>query len=171
MAAGRAAEEIILSWLATAPWVIGVEDLRSLRVMREADVDCSISISDGRVTLAEIKSDRHLDLSGNFNFEVLRINHTAPQEKAAVLGWSARTPARLILFFAPTTNRIHLIGADEFRRSLQGYTDEARRNTRLHYVETDAIKSTINILIPDRFVTAMPSYKVFDLPSKTTAAE
>ena len=101
MEAGRNAEEVVLQWLAEQPWVIGVEDLRSLRVMREADVDCSCQLIDGRNSLLEIKSDRHLGCSGNFLFEVLRINHTAPPNKACVLGWSARSPALQLAYYAP----------------------------------------------------------------------
>lgn len=163
MAAGKAAEEAVLSWLQQAPWVVGIEDLRSLRVMREADVDCSVTLIDGRVTLAEIKSDRHLGKSGNFLFETLRINHTAPPEKAMVLGWSARSPARQLLYYAPSFRAVHSILMDEFRRAMQGYTEESRRKTRFDYVETDTIKSTVNILIPDRFVRAMPSYKQYSI--------
>jgi hypothetical protein len=54
---------------------------------------------------------------------------------------------------------------DEFRRAAQGYTEIARKQTRIDYVPTDAIKSTVNILIPERFVVAMPSYKKFELPA------
>lgn len=163
MADGKKAEEKVLGWLAREPWVIGVEDLRSLRQMREADVDCSVALIDGRVTLAEIKSDRHLGVSGNFLFEVLRINHTAPPEKAVTLGWSSRTPARQILYYAPACDVVHSILADEFRRAMQAYTDVTRKGSRIDYVETDRIKSTINILIPSRFVEAMTSYRKYEL--------
>lgn len=163
MAAGKRAEEIVLEWLMTRPWVVDVEDLRPYRPMREADVDCSIALTDGRVTLAEIKSDRHLGVSKNFLFEVLRINHTAPPDAAVKLGWSARSPARYGLLYAPVTKIIHKISMDDYRAALQDYTKEVRRKTNISYVETDRIKSTVNILIPERFVTVMPSYKPFPL--------
>ena len=163
MKAGKEAEEIVLAWLLERPWVVGVEDLRSYRVMREADVDCGIRLADGRITLAEIKSDRHLGTTDNFVFESLRINHTAPPDRSITLGWSARTPAKNILYYAPTFKKLHAIETDEFRRAMQGYTAEARKKTNINYVETDNIKSTVNILIPSRFVTAMPSYRAYDL--------
>lgn len=163
MAAGKRAEEVVLAWLTKRPWVIGVADLRDLRVMQEADCDCSVSLLDGRITLAEIKSDRHLGSSGNFLFESLRLNHTAPPDRAVTLGWSARTPARLLLYYAPQPNSVHLISTDDFRRSLQQYTDKCRKSSRISYVETDKIKSTINILIPAEYVIAMPSYRLYKL--------
>jgi hypothetical protein len=167
MAAGNKAEKTVMAWLRKRPWVVGVDDLRALRVMREADVDCSITLADGRVTLAEIKSDRHLNNLAtedkNFLFEVLRINHTAPAERAVTLGWSARTPALRILYFSPEDMRLHCIATEEFRRALQDYTKEARKLTKISYVPTDCIKSTVNILIPKRFVIAMPSYRAYNI--------
>lgn len=167
MKAGKKAEDIVIDWLTLQPWVIGVDDLRSLKVMREADVDCSVSLVDGRVTLAEIKSDRHIGRSGNFLFEVLRINHTCSADKVVTLGWSAKTPARYLLYYAPFNHTIHKIGMDEFRLACQAYTKSARRHTNLNYVETDAIKSTVNILIPEHYVTRFDSYKAFKLEEET----
>jgi hypothetical protein len=161
MAAGRASEEIVLAWLARRPWVIGVEDLRSLRQMREADVDCGVSLIDGRNTLAEIKSDAHLDRSGNFWFEVLRVNHTAPPDRSVTLGWSARSPARVLIFHAPSSRKIHVIPMDQFRTAMQGYTVSTRKFC-LNIVPTDCIKSTVNILIPAHHVVTQPGYKNYD---------
>lgn len=163
MEAGKLAEGIVLNWLNARPWVIGTEDLRSLRVMREADVDCSISLSDGRITLAEIKSDRHLGRSGNYVFECLRINHTAPPQSAVTLGWSARSPARLLLLYAPSVNQIHVVSMDDFRTATQAYTREARQRSRVNYVPTDVIKSTVNILVPAKYVQNSESFRVYEL--------
>jgi len=152
MKAGQAAEARVLGWLEVHSGVIGVEDLRGLRQMREADVDCSVQLVDGRMVLAEIKSDWHLGVSGNVLFETLRINHTAPPDRAVTLGWSARTPARWILYYAPQKDCIYQISTDDLRSGLQAYTSELRSRSRLSYVETDRIKSTVNVLIPERFV-------------------
>jgi len=52
MEAGRYAEDVVMPWLMTRPWVLGVDDLRNFRPTQEADVDVSIRLTDGRVTLA-----------------------------------------------------------------------------------------------------------------------
>jgi hypothetical protein len=163
MAVGKRAEDIILAWLEAHPDVIGVEDLRPLRVMRDADVDCSIRLMDGTVTLAEIKSDAHLGRSGNMLFEVLRINHTCVTDRSATLGWSARSPAIWLLYYAPHTNQIYRIRMSEFREAMQEYTKANRKSTRIDYVPTDSIKSTVNILIPAVFVKNKPSFSVHSL--------
>lgn len=148
MDVGKNAEKVVMEWLSNNPYVIGVNDLRSLREMREADVDCSLQLSDGRVVLAEIKSDYHLGVSGNVLFEMLRINHTSPPDRAVTLGWSGRSPAKWLLFYAPQSDSLYKCEFTELRRAFQKYTSESRKNTRIDYVVTDAIKSTVNALIP-----------------------
>lgn len=146
--AGQHAEEIVLAFLRERPDIIGVDDLRDLRVMRETDVDCTIKTADGRVTLAEIKSDAHLGVSGNVLFEVLRINHTCISERACTLGWAARSPATYFLYYAPMVNSIYQCRAGALRTVFQHYSRQQRSKTVLHWVDTDAIKSTLNALIP-----------------------
>ena len=160
MEAGRVAEEVCMAFIRSNPKVVKLEDTRDLRVMREADVDCAIHLYNGRCLLAEIKSDKHLGVTGNVLFEVLRINHTCKPETACVLGWSARSPAQWLLYYAPSVQRIYLGDFRDFRAAFQAYTKAARRGTRLDYVETDAIKSTVNVLIP--WEHCKDVFKVYD---------
>jgi len=148
MAAGKYAEAICLEFVKRSPSVLAIEDTRNLRVLREADVDCVMHLYDGRCHLAEFKSDAHLGVTGNVLFEVLRVNHTAPPEKSCVLGWSARSPAKFLLYFAPEKRCIYLCTFDGLRGAFQRYTRDQRKRTRLDWVNTDSIKSTVNVLIP-----------------------
>lgn len=155
MAAGVKAQNIVLDFLRKRPDVIGVDDLSQLKVMQEADVDCMIKTRDGLVTLAEIKSDRYIGKSGNVLFEVLRINHTAMPDHCLTLGWSARTPAKYLIYYSPDLHNLYVITADNLRRAMQKYTSENRKASNISYVETDAIKSTVNILIPEKYCKFM----------------
>lgn len=148
MEVGKKAESIVMSWAKNHPGVLGVEDLTHLRPLQEADVDCSIKTIDGTVTLAEIKSDKYIKPEGNVLFEVLRINHTAPHDKSVTLGWTARSPATWILYYSPTLNTIFQCRFSDLRKVFQSHTHKKRSRTRISYVSTDSIKSTINILIP-----------------------
>lgn len=148
---GNKAEEIVLKFLRDCPWVIGVDDWRNLRAVQEADVDCAIKTRDGRVTLAEIKSDKHLGVSGNVLFEMLRINHTCVPDKAGYLGWSFRSPATYFLYYAPSAKSLYQCRADALREVAQQYTRQKRKGSRVDWVNTGAIKSTINLLIPWEF--------------------
>lgn len=148
MDVGKNAETIVMAFLRKRPEVVGIQDYRDLKPVQEADVDCAIKTIDGRVTLAEIKSDYHLGKSGNVLFEVLRINHTAPPDHALTLGWSGRTPATYLLYYAPQVEKIYRCRTDDLRKAFQTYTKTARKGTTISIVETDTIKTTINVLIP-----------------------
>ena len=130
--------------------------------MREADVDLSLSLMDGRIALAEVKSDRHLGRSGNLLFEILRINHTAPHGKAVTLGWSARSPANWLLYFSPAKHAIYQITFDSFREGFQKYTEACRAGTeiRVDWTNTDKIKSTINVLVPEKYFTGIVIHRL-----------
>lgn len=151
MELGKLGEGQVLRWLQSNTQVIGVDDLRDLRPMQTADVDCSIHLTDGRVHLAEIKTDSWLGKSDNMIFEVLRINHTAAPDLSCVLGWSAKSPARWIIWYAPAVNSIYLISSDDFRKAMQAYTNDNRASITMDYTPTDKIKSTVSILVPSRY--------------------
>lgn len=165
MAAGRDAEEKVLAWLRRQRWIAEVVDLRSYTDMQRLDVDCSLALTDGRNGFAEIKSDRHLkeNGTGNFLFEILRINHECPADRFCTLGWGARSAATWLLLYSPQEETIHYISTFDYRTAFQNYTRQARAKTKIRYIPTDEDKSTIAILIPDEFVKPMPSYKCFDL--------
>lgn len=150
MAIGKFAEAVIIPWLRETPQVLGVDDLTNLRPLQEADVDCSIKLIDGRIILAEIKSDKWLrgEPRTNVLFEVLRLNHTSPPDKFCVLGWTPRSPAKWLLFYSPTKQKVFKCLFDDLRRCAQRYTREARGDSRISWVNTDSIKSTVNLLIP-----------------------
>jgi predicted nucleotidyltransferase len=151
MERGKKAEEIVIAFLKRRPMVLNVIDFRELRQAQGADFDVGIVSIDGRVPLAEIKSDAYLGKTGNVLFEVLRINHTCDPDFSATLGWSARTPARYILVYAPSVEKIYQFDTNKWRKCFQKYTLETRKNMRISIVETDRIKTTINILMPISF--------------------
>jgi hypothetical protein len=148
MTEGKRAEEVCMAFLRQRPEVLGLEDTRDLRVLQEADVDCAVHLLNGQVHLAEIKSDRHLGVSGNVLFEVLRVNHTCRPASSCTLGWAARSPAQWLVYYAPSVSRIYMGRFEDLRQCFQAYTREARDRTRLIWVSTDALKSTLSVLLP-----------------------
>jgi len=149
MTAGKKAEEIVLRWLIERPNVVDLDDLRSLRPLQKVDVDSAIYTTDGHVAFLEIKSDWHLGVSGNVLVELARINHTAVPNKSLVLGWSVRSPAEWLAMYAPQRNEIWITRFASYRRAFQTYTWNAREATRLRWVNTDDIKSTLNAILPE----------------------
>lgn len=158
---GKRAEGICLAFIRKQPSVLRIEDTRDLRVLREADVDCVMHLMDGRIHLAEIKSDRHLGITGNVLFEVLRVNHTAPADRACTLGWTARSPARWLMYYAPAQQRMYVGEFAALRKAFQAYTQEIRQAVRLDWVNTDSIKSTLNVLIPWNYCKDV--FRIYDV--------
>jgi len=169
---GKEGERVILAWLRDNPTTVDVDDLRDLRPMQKADVDCAIYNEDGTVCLAEIKSDDWLVEGGNVAFEYLRINHTAAPDKACVLGWTARTPAKYVMYYATKEQRLYVFRADKLREAFQRFTSSKRPDRgewfnrlggmNMRWISTDAIKSTLIICIPLSVFSA-GSYKVYDV--------
>ena len=162
MAAGKDAEELVMAWWRKRDGVVEVIDYRADVAFQAKEIDCRVV----RVTDAftvEIKSDQHLGVSGNFLFELLRINHTAQTAHSVVLGWSVRSEADVLCYYAPTVSELHVIKMVHFRQAMQRYTFDVRRGCAIDVVPTDQIKSTVNILIPEEFVLMQPSYKKIEI--------
>jgi hypothetical protein len=164
MELGRKGSNIVLDWLCQRPQVIGVIDWRDVKVVQEIDVDFAIKTRDGRIVLAEVKTDSHLGVSGNVLFEVLRLNHRAPLEHCLTLGWGGRSPAQYFLLYAPVPHVIYQCKAADFRQVFQSYTGKTRKQTRLTWVNTDDVKSTLNVLIPWKYCKDI--FTIHRLPGK-----
>lgn len=158
MAKGKEGENIVWRWLQDHPSVIGVDDFRDLRAMQRADVDFGIYYTDGTVALAEIKSDRWLCMGGNVTFEFMRIYHTARPDKACILGWTARTPAEFVMFYASKEEHVYVFTSTALRRVMQKFTQNRRPQLsewlsalprmNMNWISTDATKSTLCFFIP-----------------------
>jgi len=166
MAAGMQAEKLFWSFLSEIPTATFVEDVRNDLRWQQLDVDFRVLSRQGVFGLTgwinvEGKSDRHLDQSGNWIFELYRVNHTAPLPRIYVRGWSVRSEAHLLLFYAPSSHRIHSITMNDYRIA---FANAVRiGDCRFDPVQTDNIKTTINAYFPERFAHGMPSYRVKNL--------
>lgn len=149
MAIGKQGEDIVINWLKSNPQILGVTDFRDIREIHEADVDVGVRLYTGQVCLAEIKTDTYLGKTGNILVEVLRINHFSDHKYAGYLGWSLRSPAEFLLFYAPnhTPPTIYKTTFKKYRSVLQLYTKH--NEPKFLTIRTDEIKTTYNILIPE----------------------
>lgn len=161
MRVGLDGQNKVINFLRNNPEIIAVRDWSEVKETQEADIDCAIKTRDGNILLAEIKTDNHLGKSGNVLFEVLRINHTCDPEYSLTLGWSGRTPANYIIYYAPSINKIYTFKTSNLRKAMQRYTRESRKQTNINIVETDNIKTTINILLPISYCAGL--FKEYDL--------
>ena len=158
MEKGKEGEGVIWRWLQDHPDTIGVDDLRDLRPMQKADVDFAIYNADGTVFLAEVKLDQWLCEGGNVTFEFMRIQHNAPADKSCVLGWTARTPAKFVMFYASKERHVYIFPALALRKVMQRFTHRRRPERgawinelpkmNMRWISTDAGKSTLCFFIP-----------------------
>lgn len=168
MEAGKRAEAICMEFLRRRPEVADMDDLRDLRAMQKADCDCVCYLYSGQVCLAEIKSDKHLGVTGNVLFEVLRINHTCDPLNAGTLGWSLRSPAQFVVYYAPSVSSIYMARFADLRKAFQAYTRRVRKAVRLDVVPTDNIKTTVNVLLP--WEECKDCFKVYNVAELERAA-
>lgn len=138
-------------------------DFREFRLAQRIDVDFGIETIDGKIVLAEIKSDKWIKEAGNLCFETMRINHFV-DDKWFYLGWGWRSPAQKIIIRNPDTNETFIFSFLELRRMVGKYISEISRTMRINITETDKQKTTFNFLIPMVYLKGV--YKLYHVPFK-----
>jgi len=169
---GKTAEQIVMAFVESHPDIIGIDDLRDVKQMRWYDVDACIRTAEGETFLAEIKSDDHLGVTNNVFFETLRLNLTAEPEHAVKLGWSQRSPARFLLYYAPKAAKLYVCRFDDLRRALQRYLLDLKRSggtPETKYITTSPEVTTQGILIPMSYCDGI--FTVYDMGQPGEAPE
>ena len=163
MELGQAGEKVVVDFLTQQPGVERVEDLRELKHWQQKSVDFRCWMTDGSCRLVEAKSDTYLGNTGNLLFEILRIYHTSEPDISCVVGWSVHTDAHYIVYYGPSCNLLVVCRARELKRAFQKYTANAREDTRVKWIPTDRIKSTLIVLLPEQYWTAVAQcYKIVE---------
>ena len=160
-------EEIILHWLQNDISSKGVIDFREFRLAQRIDVDFGIETVDGKIVLAEIKSDKWISVKGNLCFETMRINHYV-DDKWFYLGWGWRSPAQSLIVRNPESNETFVFPFLELRRRVASHVAGCGRNfkSNINVTETDKQKTTFNFLIPMSALNGI--YKLYHVPIKLT---
>lgn len=123
-----------------------VLDVRDDARWQEADVDFLCGPQYG--IRVEAKSDARLGQTRNIFFELMRINHTAPESHRFTTGWSVRSLAHIFLIWSTDEKLLYAISATALRDGLSLYVQSKRNQVRPITVPTDRIKSTIGIPVP-----------------------
>jgi len=150
MPIGEAAEAVAKSFFNTLPLEKPPIDVRHDPKWQAKKVDYLLPLKGGGMEYAEVKSDRHIAFKGNALFETLRIHHTA--QTCAYLGWSVVSLSQKIYVWCPPAQRLFVYRTRDLQRGMQEYTQRTRGAMRLAIVETDATRTTINILVPLQYV-------------------
>lgn len=145
-------EEIILEWLKS--YGKNIIDFREFRLAQRIDVDFGIETIDGKIVLAEIKSDKWIGEYRNLCFECNRINHFS-KENWFYLGWGWRSPAQKLIVRNPETGATFLFDFQALRKFIGGYISEKGRDFKINIVPTDKQKTTFVYLIPMQMLTGL----------------
>lgn len=159
MIVGRENEEIILKWLRNK-YSKEVLDFREFRLAHRMDVDFGIETIDGKIVLAEIKSDKYISEQGNLLFECNRINHFA-KNNWFYLGWGWRSPAQNLIIRNPVSGNTFVFDFFELRKFIGSYISKVGYKLRIDITETDKQKTTFNYLIPFSDIKENLYYKKF----------
>lgn len=159
MTIGRANEEIILEWL-QSKYAKEILDFREFRLAQRMDVDFGIETIDGKIVLAEIKSDKWIKEDGNLLFECNRINHFA-KNNWFYLGWGWRSPAQNLIVRNPNSGDTFIFDFLELRKFIGSYISKVGYKLRTNITETDEQKTTFNYLIPFSEIKKSLYYKKF----------
>jgi len=165
MEIGKLGENIVIKFIEEQPKVLGIIDFRNIRAVHEVDIDIAIRLYRGQICLAEIKTDTWLGESGNVLNEVLRINHYSNSDYAGYLGWTLRSPAEWLIYYAPNRTKpaIYIAKFKDMRAILQDYT---RGEHEINIVRTDKNKTTYNILIPEQEYLDQNIFKIYELKTE-----
>lgn len=145
MEVGKKNEVIIIQWLRSC--YNDIIDMREFKVAQRCDVDCGIETIDGKIVLAELKSDKWIGEKGNLCFEDHRINHFV-DDKWFYLGWGWRSPAQKLIIRNPNSNETFIFSFKELRRRMGKIISIYGKRLNVLIVETDKQKTTFNMLIP-----------------------
>lgn len=150
MTLGKDGESVVYDFLHARTTLQRVEDVREDPQWQQRDVDFIAHHATGQ-TLVEAKTDTWMGRTGYVLFEFARIYHTSPAHPIK-LGWSVTSEADVFCIWAPSMAWLYAITAVHLRDAMRQYTRQARKKTRISFIETDAIKSTLNFLIPLSYV-------------------
>lgn len=154
---GKPGEERVLAWLEacrSCGLLHGIIDMREFRLAQRLDVDCGLETVDSALVTAEIKTDKKIASTGNFFFELFRINYHLSSDQVFYLGWAFRSPAKYLLCYSPQEDRVYRILFSDVRTAIARLAENEKRYLRSQvvYVETDVHRLTVGLIVPKRYL-------------------
>jgi len=99
----------------------------------------------GQTFHVEVKTDRYISKTKNFNFELLRLYHLDSNQR---MGWSHFSHAQTFMVW-DTINTMYVFMVGDLRRTKDRFMQATRpNNNALRMVVSDDHCTTINLLIP-----------------------
>lgn len=151
---GRTAEDFAYSLLVQLGG--NVVNVSELKEWQAKDVDYLVTFDGKQQLLIEVKSDKHISKTRNFNFEVLRFYHATGEQR---MGWSHFSAADYF-FVWDSVSRFYVFEAVNVRKQKDTLLNTNRPNVSFRLVVSDRTTSTLNLLIPiDRLTYTVWCYQ------------
>lgn len=102
----------------------------------------------------EAKADRHVHKpNGNFAFELFRVKHTAPLNRAFYPSWGINSRANYLIVYSTETGAIYIVDMPHLRDRANAYIKANRNRTRVEPVYTDEERTSFCVMVPKSMVT------------------
>jgi hypothetical protein len=152
--AGKRAEAVVRDFLCRYPKIKDVKDYTDVDEWRLKDVDFEAVFDNGRIEWIEVKNDSYIATTGNFLYELNRLNHTFASNRIK-LGWSAYSHATYFLIYAEDAGELYVFLSKEIQDGFHRYILEKRTvkdpkkgGVRLGLVCTDIERTTVVVPVP-----------------------
>ena len=149
--AGLKGERAAQNWLAQlygAHRVIAAE-----KELQDANVDFVVLPTGEETLYVEVKTDRVVERTGNFAFELGRIKHNLPLNRFFYPAWFIASQANLLVVYGPTNRLLYVMSMADARRVANEHVREHREQTQWRAAFTDFERTSINLLMP---INAVP---------------
>lgn len=150
---GKEGEAAVMAWLRRQPGVERVRDVSEVPGLRSSGFDCTANMHDGRNLLVEAKADEHLGKSGNLVVEVARIRRDASRSDFGMLGWSLRSKADWLIWYAPSVHSVWRMDFSEYQAGIAKYLAAmaGKWSVAARLIPTDDQWVTVMMPIPESF--------------------
>lgn len=116
--------------------------------LQDVNVDFVVLPSGEETLYIEVKTDRVVERTGNFAFELGRIKHNRPLNQFFYPSWFIASQANALVVYGPVNRLIYVMGMANARRVANEYIREHREKTNWRAVFTDFERTSINLLMP-----------------------
>jgi len=165
---GYQGEAVFEAFCARQSWIEGVRDVRDDPICQRDEIDYIITKTGGFDWRIEVKTESKLDVSGNILIELARINHSG-EHQYMMQGWPWRTASDYIVYYAPTTERLHWWARRDFLAGAYEWVRSRGKALRTLTTETSTERVVISTVVPmDPFMTMRPSYRVIHKDKEIT---
>ena len=112
---GEHGETVVLEYLKQMEFVESVEDVRSIKLFQEHDIDFLVYTKQAVIFPVEVKTDTMAHRTGNIAYEVYSNKHYETK------GCFEKTKAKYIYYYLVATKHLYQIDVQALRRHIQSF--------------------------------------------------